>query len=326
MARQEETMPLRVVVFTAGPMSLPLVSYLKNTGMLAGVVLAEPRQASRGFALDPQFVAELTRLEATHTLYELEDLARLQALLAQWQANVGLVLSFPKIISEDVLQDFEFGVYNVHASELPKYRGPMPLYWQIREQISNSKITLHRVTTEVDAGEIVLQQDLPIGPHDTLYSLAARVAQQSAQLSQQLLESIDKQQTTLAGHAQEGIASMAPWPQAHDLMVNWQAMTAVQIAALARAGNAAFGAGLLIRRESISLLQATAVEYPAYGTEPGTVLHIGEPEGLIVATKDSAVRLDVLSCAEGVYGGLAFAEQFQVDAGMAFETPLARQH
>ena len=81
------------------------------------------------------------------------------------------------------------------------------------------------------------------------------------------------------------------------------------------------GPWLVWQQAFVGLLQATVVEHPAYGVPAGTVLHIGEPEGVIVASKGGALRLDILTITEGIFTGLAFAERFGLDAGVAFENP-----
>jgi methionyl-tRNA formyltransferase len=96
-------------------------------------------------------------------------------------------------------------------------------------------------------------------------------------------------------------------------------MGAKQIVDMARAGNPVFN-GCVIRlgQTPLSLLQASVVDYPTYGVTPGTICHSGEPDGVIVATADGALRLDVMANMDGVFSANAFVERFQISAGMTF--------
>lgn len=321
----DKRFPLKVVVFTSGPMALPTISYLSDKRLLAGIILGN-RQNTFDFQnpqlFDPRFIAELNRIGAPYFLFDPKQENSIIEQLMRWEANIGLILGFPRILSSPLIHFFSYGIYNIHASALPKYRGSMPLYWQIRNQEPETAITLHKVEKEIDSGNIIIQHFLPIHSCDTLYSLAAQITEYAPTVLQELLDLICETKAMPAGKAQHGEVNHAPWPDQHDIFVNWATMSSAQIAALARAGNAGFGATLLIRQKPVTLFQATPIAHKTFGTPPGTLIHIGEPEGLLAATKDAAIRMDIISTAEGLFGGIAFAERFQLDAGMAFEMPI----
>lgn len=310
------SLPLKAAVFTCGQLSLPTLSWLYESNQLAGVLLGEWRQPH-----DPQFINRLNDLHVPYCVFHPENPDKVHEQLERWHANIGLILGFSRILPENLLNIFKYGIYNLHASELPKYRGAMPLYWQIRNGEKRTALTVHRVTHIIDSGEIIIQVPIDIDPRDTLYSLASKVAEYAPAVVHKLFDSVNQTKNIPTGRLQQGSPSRAPWPTQEQICLNWSDKTAAQIADMARAGNAAFGTTLFISHKAVSLLQATPVEFATYGTPPGTLVHIGEPEGLIAATHDSAVRLDILSTADGVFSGIAFAERFRLDAGMLFESP-----
>jgi methionyl-tRNA formyltransferase len=83
--------------------------------------------------------------------------------LAGYQPDLLLVFGFNWHLPRDVLELPRLGVLNVHPSALPKYRGPSPILWAIRNGDQFMGITVHRMTGRIDAGPILAQvDDVPI--------------------------------------------------------------------------------------------------------------------------------------------------------------------
>ncbi|GAA1502509.1 methionyl-tRNA formyltransferase [Sphaerisporangium rubeum] len=66
------------------------------------------------------------------------------------------------------------GTLNVHDSLLPAYAGFSPLIWALINGEKEVGVTAHRMNAELDAGDIVLQRAVPVGPHDTAADLFHR--------------------------------------------------------------------------------------------------------------------------------------------------------
>lgn len=90
------------------------------------------------------------------------------SMLAGYQPDLLLVFGFNWRLPQDVLELPRLGVLNVHPSALPKYRGPSPVPWAIRNGDLCMGITIHRMTERIDAGPVLAQVDgLPIPEHVT---------------------------------------------------------------------------------------------------------------------------------------------------------------
>ncbi|GAB2788506.1 methionyl-tRNA formyltransferase [Streptomyces daliensis] len=79
--------------------------------------------------------------------------------LESYQPDLLIVFGFAWKLPPRVLAIPPLGVLNVHVSMLPKYRGPAPLLWAIRNGDSRSGITVHRMDNDFDTGNILAQQD-----------------------------------------------------------------------------------------------------------------------------------------------------------------------
>jgi methionyl-tRNA formyltransferase len=92
--------------------------------------------------------------------------ARFAPLLASLDADLALCGGFPVKIPADALAVPRIGVLNGHPSPLPRYRGPNPLGWAVRNGDTELGFTFHFMDAEIDTGPILLQGAAPIGPND----------------------------------------------------------------------------------------------------------------------------------------------------------------
>ena len=69
---------------------------------------------------------------------------------------------------------------NMHGSLLPKYRGRVPINWAVLHGETETGATLHVMAEKPDAGDIVAQQAVPIGPDDTAGDVFALVTTAAA--------------------------------------------------------------------------------------------------------------------------------------------------
>jgi len=84
-------------------------------------------------------------------------------MLSGYKPDVLLVFGFNWRLPREVLELPRLGVLNVHPSALPKYRGPSPVLWAIRNGDPYLGMTVHRMTEHIDAGPVLAQvDDLPI--------------------------------------------------------------------------------------------------------------------------------------------------------------------
>jgi methionyl-tRNA formyltransferase len=91
--------------------------------------------------------------------------------------NPDLIFSFyyRSMLPMSLLKRARLGAYNMHGSLLPKFRGRAPLNWAILKGETETGVTLHEMTEKPDAGRIVDQQAVPIGPDETAVEVFHRM-------------------------------------------------------------------------------------------------------------------------------------------------------
>src|SRR6202007_2275366 len=78
-----------------------------------------------------------------------------------------VVAAYGQILSRDVLAVPGQGGINVHASLLPEYRGAAPVAWAIYHGETQTGVTIIRMSTGLDAGDMLAQEALDILPDET---------------------------------------------------------------------------------------------------------------------------------------------------------------
>jgi methionyl-tRNA formyltransferase len=144
--------------------------------------------------------------------------------VAEWLAMQALdlvcVACFPWRIPVTLLALPTYGFMNVHPSLLPAYRGPAPLFWQLRAGLSSGGVTVHWMDATLDTGPIAGQAALPFPDGATSAELDRLFAQTGATL---LLEVIGQ---LSAGHRpqqpQTADGSQQSWPTADNFRLDRQ--------------------------------------------------------------------------------------------------------
>lgn len=313
-AVQPPPIPMKVVVFAANPNAVAVINGFYQQGLLAGVVLPP---VVDGFNQQLQAWLESQGLPC-HRLRS-ESIDKTAAFLLGIECDLILAFGFMPDFPDELTGIAQYGFYIVLGARVDKYVGAMPFYWQIRQQQKTTEFNLLKLTTADKPDELMVSEVVNIDPHDTLQCLENKFQQLTPILVERLIVSLREHGGQYHGEPISNTGKSAPLVKESDLYVDWHHMNAKQIAALARAGNSALsGCIVVLGNTELNLLQASVVEHPTFGVAPGTICHIGEPEGVLVATEDGAIRLDVLSNVDGVFGAISFVERFGISAGMAF--------
>ncbi|TMO10040.1 formyltransferase family protein [Pseudoalteromonas sp. S558] len=311
----------KIAFFTGSTFSVPAIQSLIQLNKLACVVLVEPQ----GNPDLLQLTALLEQSNVPMVQYSSFDELKVISELDGYQAGIGIVYLFRHKLSERIISFFSGDIFNLHPSELPRYRGPLPLYWQIRHGKTQCVLTLHRLTKYVDSGPVVTSQTVDIHPFDTLQSLSHQISQVVPAVINTLL--IQLESNAIVSTEQSTIENMpsAPFFSEQDLLIDWRTHTSENIVCMARAGNVDFGgARIQLENNLFQLLQATQLKTEYSGINAGTVIEVSMMAGLLIKSIDGAVRLDIIATPYGVFDGYKFATLYNLDAGTSFHQTTQR--
>ena len=77
------------------------------------------------------------------------------AALDRIEPDLLLLACLPHVVGRATRETARLGALNLHPSALPRFRGPDPVFWQLRAGASRAGVTVHVATDDVDAGPIV---------------------------------------------------------------------------------------------------------------------------------------------------------------------------
>ncbi|GAB2962232.1 hypothetical protein GCM10027048_33330 [Hymenobacter coalescens] len=295
---------MQLAVIISSTLGLPALQALAAQGAVAGVAVPLLPQA-------PDETEQLVQAAAGLGLPVVRlRRERLGPALAEWLTPLAptavLVFTFPWRIPAGVLEVPAHGFLNFHFAALPGYRGPEPLFWQLRNGEAAGAVTVHRMAADFDTGPVLLAEPVPIGPADTHGLHRAQLAGRAVPVALRLLASLRGEAPALQPQPQDA-ALARYWPRATlaDVCVRWEEPAAA-IDRLVRAANPwNRGALATLRGQPLRLLGVTP--HPAAAAGPvlaGTVLHADAAAGLWVACgHGEALRLDMLALDEGYFTG-----------------------
>ena len=201
-----------------------------------------------------------------------------------------VVVAYGQLLPAEILALPQLGAVNVHASLLPKYRGPAPIHWALIRGEEKTGITTMLMDTGMDTGDILLQREVPIGPKDTAGTLHDRLAEEGAKLLVETLHLLKK--GTVVPRAQDDSqASLAPMLVKEDGEIDWNE-EAKKICCRIRGLDPWPGGFTLWQGKRLKLFGCQPLA-KARQAKPGTVIAVNEG-GLEVASGKGAVLIKTL--------------------------------
>jgi methionyl-tRNA formyltransferase len=158
--------------------------------ILAGYAPATP--PSRGLSIAPPATTAdmptIPALAARHRIpihyagHDIQHFARWPDFPHHCRPEYLFVACFPFRLPDALLQWPTRMAINLHPSLLPAYRGPSPVFWQLRNGERRTGISLHLLTEALDAGPILLQKQLSFPPGATPGELDMLLALQGTEV------------------------------------------------------------------------------------------------------------------------------------------------
>lgn len=171
------------------------------------------------------------------------------------------------------------GTLNIHDSLLPAYAGFSPIIWALINGEQQVGVTAHRMTAELDAGDILLQRSVPVGPADTATDLFHRTVDLIGPLVRDSLDLIAS--GTARWKAQDRTrASFFHKRSVEDGRIDWT-WPAEDLERLVRAQSDPYPSAFTHHRGERIRIVAAAVSQARYGGTPGRVF-IREGDGVVV--------------------------------------------
>jgi methionyl-tRNA formyltransferase len=281
--------PLRVAFFGTPAFAVPtLDTLLTSRHEVVGVVTQPDRPRGRGQKTsDAPVKARAARAGLPILQPErLKDPSFVDA-FAEWNADLGVVAAYGKILPESLLAMPRLGMINVHASILPRYRGAAPVHRAVIAGDYETGVTIMRVVKALDAGPMLARARRAIDADDTSEAVETDLAKLGAWL---LLAVVDR---IAEGRAEErpqddNEATYAPRLTREEGAIDW-ALPAARIHNLVRGLYPWPHAYTFLEGRRIIVLRTEPLPDQS-GRPPGTVVE-AHGERLCIAAGTGTVRI-----------------------------------
>ncbi len=113
------------------------------------------------------------------------------------QQDIIFSVAASRKFKKKLLDAPKYGCYNIHSGPLPKYRGMMPVFWQIHDGNKKIGITIHKMDEELDNGDIVMQEFIDISNIRTVHEVMIKTKHFGANMVRDFLLNFDKLKDSL---------------------------------------------------------------------------------------------------------------------------------
>jgi methionyl-tRNA formyltransferase len=183
----------RVVFAGTATFAGPTLSRLVEAGHHVALVITQPDRIG-GRGMKPlESAIKLQAIKLGLPIFQPERIRSEDAQLRirELAPDLMVVVAYGQILPASLINAPRLGTLNVHASLLPRHRGPAPIEWAILNGDRETGITIMQMDAGVDTGPVLLQEAVAIAPDETAGQLEGRLAVLGGRL---LLRAIDELQ------------------------------------------------------------------------------------------------------------------------------------
>lgn len=217
-------MPVKIALLASGELGCEIGIALANSKHHLEAVFYPPaRPAGRGNLPCLCPVGSWSK-DKGYSCVETSDLKKdevAKKILLDLKPDIIVVADFGQFIPDDIIKLPRLGCINVHPSLLPKYRGAAPVNWAIINGDKTTGVTILFVTKKMDAGDIILQQETPIGEDETAAELAARLRALGAELIIKAIDQLEGGSAKIVAQDESKVV-LAPKLSKDDGLIDWK--------------------------------------------------------------------------------------------------------
>jgi methionyl-tRNA formyltransferase len=282
---------VRIVFFGTPSLAVPSLAALTHGHDVAAVVCQPDRPSGRGKGLTPP-PTKAWAIEhgiPVHQPTKLND-GTFAAWLRDRQPDLCALAAYGRILKQPILDVAPRGIVNMHPSLLPLYRGPSPIQSALINGETETGVTIIRLSLEMDAGDILLQERVAIDPEDNGEILTQRLAELGGVKLREAVDRIAAGTATLTPQDHQR-ATYCRLIEKRDGQIDW-AKPARDIHNLVRGAQPWPTAHCLFAGQTVKILRTKIVGEPSDLSDriPGSIV-LAEKDRLIISTGEGAIAI-----------------------------------
>ncbi|HEY8424003.1 MAG TPA: methionyl-tRNA formyltransferase [Clostridia bacterium] len=277
------------VIFMGTPQFavLPLERLINSHHKVIAVVSQPDRPKGRGYKMVSPPVVEFAR-QHNISVYQFNNINKESQTLINLKPDIMVTAAYGQILSKDILNIAPYGIINIHASLLPKYRGPAPIQWAIIKGETKTGVTIMQTAQGLDTGDIILSKEIDIDPEDNAVTLTEKLSALGAEALIEALDLIEKGEAKFTPQDNDQ-ASYYPMLKKETGKIDWT-KSAEEIDRLVRGVYGWPGAYSSLWGEKYKIIK-TRVNPKEFPLKPGTIANISD----VITVMCGKNSLDILT-------------------------------
>lgn len=305
---------MKIGIITNTPYASSLLQFLTANQLKPVVYVGLSRshiETEKLLAATTHFGIEITKENDKEDVYKWAK---------KMQPDIIIVLGYSNKINLSKLHKPIKGIYNVHFGKLPEYRGPSPLFWQLKNGEENIGMSIHELTDELDEGNIVWETVIKNEPHYNytyLNQICGNLTVNGVAFMLHSLTTIG----SIANRAQiQANATYYPKPTFKDVWVQWDIMKVEQIVHLAKACNDWNVGALAVLGDNweVKIIDAELYTGELIDGSIGSIVAINDSFFLVKCLENQLLKIYNLTV-NGVLVPPRYAAVFGLSKGMQFK-------
>ena len=214
--------------------------------------------------------------------------------ISKYKPDVLVTASFGQFLRQNILTLAKYGVINVHASLLPKYRGSCPINWSIINGEKETGITIMKTDIGLDTGDIISSKKTQICEGETAGELTLRLAHIGGELLIKTLTDIENNRATYVKQ-NENLSSYYPKLEKGNSFIDFN-NTMEEISNFCLGLNPWPVARVKYKDSFIKVFKSSPYikEIEENQFKNGQIVLSNSKDGLVVKCKDGYILLDVI--------------------------------
>lgn len=211
---------------------------------------------------------------------EKDKTADLYQWLQQGKFDVCFVIGYKYLIRLDKLKDCKTLLFNIHFGPLPAFKGPVPVFWQLKLGVKKLGLAIHKLSERFDSGPVVWKKETDNLPHYSCHLVEQLFSQLCVEGVFYILQHLLNNQVLPLKEQKPAAGAYYKKPELKDVLINWQKMSAEEICNLVRACNPwNKGALTLFQSQEVKLMDAAMLPENRKGNQeqkqPGIIMQNG---------------------------------------------------
>lgn len=279
---------MRVAMFGYQTWGHRTLRALIDAGHDVALVVTHPKSDHAYEKIWSDSVADLAEAHGIRALLrQRPDDAELLAELKEADLDLIVANNWRTWLPPEIFEMPKYGTLNVHDSLLPAYAGFSPLIWALINGEPEVGVTAHMMDADLDAGDIVLQRSVQVGPKDTTTDLFHRTVDLIAPITTEAIELIASGDFVPV-EQDRSKASFFHKRALEDSLIDWT-WSAEEIERLVRAQSDPYPNAFTYHRGKQLRVVRSSVSQGYYGGTPGRIF-IREGDGVVIVAGPEARR------------------------------------